>query len=147
MKKLIFFIVIILILIITSCTSNQGNGVRLKQNSKSQTNISKYAENEKAKNIANSILNIPGVKKTVVVVNGKTALIGLVVDNNKDLQKSYYKEMAIQKVKAIDSSISRIQVTLEKDMYDRISKLNDDILNDKPLRGIMRDFKNLLGKK
>lgn len=140
-------LLLVFLLLFTSCTPiRSGDNEQRQRGTKiadEKPSIYRYSENEKAKRIANSILLAPGVKKVVVVVNGKMALIGLDIDSKKEDDKNYYKEIAIRETQKVDKNISNIEVTTDKIMYDRIQKLNDDIKKERPLRGILQDFMSL----
>lgn len=134
---LIFFLIIFLL----GCQNN----IQPQKYSKplSDDLLYKYSENEKAKDITKSITENSMIKNAVVVVSGNTALIGLNMNSDGN-NINNIKEDIIQKVKMFDSSISNIEISTDKEMYNRINKLNQDIINDKPIKGIVEDFINLL---
>lgn len=134
--------------IIGGCTGKNDGGGQPQNYEKPLGNstVDKYSENEKARNIVNSILTVPGIKRVIVVVNGKTALIGLDVDNNQSGNINYLKNAAVQKTRSVEPNITNVEVTADKDMYARISKLNEDIINGKPLTGVAEDFISVIRK-
>lgn len=138
------FIIVLSLFFISGCSGQKDNTAKphySKPLNNSQTN--RYIENEKAKSIANSILKTPGVNKTVVVISGTTALIGLDVNKNINTENNY-KHISTQKVSEIDGNITKIEVTTDSSMYKRISKLNEDITNGKPLSGAIEEFMGLI---
>lgn len=142
------FVLLIMITMFSSCSNNTS-----EKNSKPYVNpvedeesLNKYSESEKARDIGKIILKTPGIQRVVVVVSGNTALIGLDIDERVRSNSGYYKNIAVEKVREIDSNISKIEVTSDAAMYERISKLNEDVLNGRPLSGISQDFKNILKK-
>jgi YhcN/YlaJ family sporulation lipoprotein len=145
MRKILLILVTVVLL--SSCTTKKNNTDKIQYEKplNHELQIDRYAENEKAKNIANSILEIEDVDKVVVVVTGKTALIGMSVEDSSKL--NYLKTKAVQITRSIDKNIANIKITTEPQMYNRISKLNDDILNNKPIGGIAEEFINLMKNK
>jgi len=139
------FTVIIILLLLAGCANqkSENNSLKYAKPIQDKSSLTRFSENEKAKKIANNILKVQGIKKVVVVVSGKTALIGLNIDKKDKNRSEYFKNIAIQKTNDIDTSISDIKVTLDDDMYNRINKLNEDISSGSPLSGVIRDFKKI----
>lgn len=137
---------ILLIVLLFGCSSPDKNNAK-PQEYKFINNDSKpdrYIETEKAKDIANKILQTGNIEKVVVVVSGKTALVGMTPNNDSKEDLKILKTTAAKKVREVDANISKIEVSTDDDIYDRISKLNDDITNGKPLKGITDSFKGIL---
>lgn len=139
------YIILIFIFFISGCSGQKENLPKPQSNPKplNGSMINRNIENDKAKNIANSILKTPGINKAVVVLNGTTALVGLNVNKSINTENNY-KRISEQKVVEIDGNITNIEVTTDDTMYKRISKLNEDIKNGKPLGGIIEEFMGLI---
>jgi YhcN/YlaJ family sporulation lipoprotein len=138
-------VLIISLFLLTGCVGqkNDGNIPNGNKGNIISESYDKYEEDEKAKNIVNQLLNTNGIEKAVVVVNKNTALIGLKLKNTSEDNKQYFKDVAINKTREIDPNISNIEITLDELMYNRISRLNNDIKKGKPLEGIKEDFDNI----
>lgn len=136
-------LIVLLLLMLIGCNSDNvslNNKLYEKQGGKKN---SQYAENFKAKNMVNELIKIQGIKKAVVVINGTTVLVGLEVQDTSN-NTGLLKDCVYQKIKIMDSNLSKVEITTNKDIYKRISKLNDDITNNRPISGIKDDFTNLL---
>lgn len=139
-------IIILSFLLLSGCANKQSPKIGINNDAGyvSQESSDKYSENEKAKSIVQEILKLNGVEKAVVVVNKNIALIGIKLQNVSEDNRQYFKDIAVAKVKKIAPEISNAEVTFDDAMYNRISRLNNDISKGKPLDGIKDDFNNIL---
>lgn len=80
--------------------------------------------NETAKKVVDELDKMSEVKKSTVVVQGDTALVGLEFQAQyKGELTSRIREMVAEKVKAVDANVTKVAVTADAEDYKKISEM------------------------
>lgn len=86
-----------------------------------------------ADDIARQVAKIPGVENAYVVITGKTALIGLDLDNNITGKTTTNIKKQAAKKATDNKGITDAQVTSNPDLVGRVKDIADGIRTGRPL--------------
>jgi len=95
--------------------------------------------------IAKKVNHLKEVKNTTVLLSGNTAIIGVEIDRNVQGQMTDdLKNKIIKAVKDADGSIRNVSVTANPDLFTRISNIEKDIRDGRPISGFAEEFQEIL---
>jgi YhcN/YlaJ family sporulation lipoprotein len=144
MKKIAMLLVAVTIMA-TGCTNNANNqvkqqGVRMQQaiNSPQGTPIDNRVE--VAKQAADKITQINGVKSANVLVTRRNAYVAAVVNTNQGQLTSDLENQIAQQVRSTDPSIQNVYVSTNPEFVNRVNKYVADVGQGKPVSGFVEEF-------
>lgn len=95
----------------------------------------------RANKMAEAATQVSGVNRSVVVISGNTALIGVQTNGMQNTATTNtIKNNVIGNVKASDRIIRNVYVTADPSIYTRLTNLSSDIVNGKPVAGLTREI-------
>jgi YhcN/YlaJ family sporulation lipoprotein len=144
-KKKIAMLLVIVAIMATGCTNNANNqikqqGVRMQQaiNSPQGTPIDNRVQ--VAKQAADKITQINGVKSANVLVTKSNAYVAAVVNTNQGQLTSDLEHRIAQQVRATDPSIQNVYVSTNPEFVNRVNKYVADIVQGRPVSGFVEEF-------
>jgi YhcN/YlaJ family sporulation lipoprotein len=144
MKKIAMLLVAVTIMA-TGCTNNANNqvkqqGVRMQQaiNSPQGTPIDNRVE--VAKQAADKITQINGVKSANVLVTRRNAYVAAVVNTNQGQLTSDLENQIAQQVRSTDPSIQNVYVSTNPEFVNRVNKYVADVGQGRPVSGFVEEF-------
>lgn len=129
MKKRKVFFFLWLLVAMTGCASqgkeleNNLNQIRIAYG-EDGTSIRSFAS--RAKELKKALKAIEGVEDANVVITGHTALIGLVMNEEDNEEKSRAKQEAAKIAKQIDSGIYHTAITANQEIIDMIGEMEKE---------------------
>lgn len=94
--------------------------------------------------IATEVQDINGVNNAVVIVNGNTAYIGIDAGRNLTGQRTNdLKEQVIDKARRIDTRITRVYVSADMDVTERLRGFGRNIGTGRPVTGFVNEIEEL----
>mgnify|MGYP002410582262 CR=1 FL=1 len=98
------------------------------------------SDKQRAERIAREATQIKGVRKTVVVVSGKTAFIGLDLEKREGAAVKRTKDEVARRIKAAEPTLKTVNVTADPDLVTRLRKIADGINKGKPVSSFSREL-------
>lgn len=114
-------------------------------NSGTQLSQNNGDDRQKAENIKNQLKNSKGAEQCGVIVNGDTAIVGLLT---KGMTNSNNTDAGTieKRVKEIDPSITKVLVTEAPDIVNEINRMSTDTNNNTPGNELKDSFNKLMQK-
>ncbi|GAE90038.1 YhcN/YlaJ family sporulation lipoprotein [Acetivibrio straminisolvens] len=100
---------------------------------------------EKSANITSQLAAIPEIGQANVLVVGNSCLVAYSPENAQG-DANARKNMVINKVKEIDPSITNVIVTESNDVMNKISKITNDIANNKSMDQVNNEIMQLMNQ-
>ncbi|MCX7710696.1 MAG: YhcN/YlaJ family sporulation lipoprotein [Clostridia bacterium] len=129
----------------TRIGTDPGNNNNINNNN----NNAQYTQQQitdgrgKSDNIKRQLGTIKEIRNPNVVVIGNTALVGFNTANTKvDAAKA--RDMVINKVKQVDPSVTNVLATDSQDVLPGITRLSEDIRNNRPVNTIGDNFNQIV---
>lgn len=99
----------------------------------------------RAQAISSAIRKMSAVVKASVVINGETAIVGVVVpDDYPDDRLISLKKQIEKKVIQVDSEIKSVRITSSLILADKISGLSEDVTNGTPNSKLNEELENII---
>ncbi|MGQ7889756.1 YhcN/YlaJ family sporulation lipoprotein [Paenibacillus sp. WC2504] len=139
--------------IATGCTHNAKNQVR--QQGVPQGTVAPIRQNQYqpsagdnriqiAKQAADKITQVPGVKSANVLVTNRNAYVAAVVNTPQtELTKDLENQIA-QQVKATDANIQNVYVSSNPEFVDRVNSYITDVGQGRPASGFVEQFSEMV---
>lgn len=147
MKKLLAWFLLTLFMstcLVTGCTPARkpAPAPSTKKTAPAPTDKAKSAtpDQRRAEKIAREATQVKDVRKSVVVVSGKTAYIGLDLENRKGDTTTDIKDEVARRVKAAEPSIKTVHLTADPDLVTRLGKVADGINKGKPVSSFTNEL-------
>jgi YhcN/YlaJ family sporulation lipoprotein len=144
-KKIAMLLLVAVTIMATGCTNNANNqvkqqGVRMQQaiNSPQGTPIDNRVE--VAKQAADKITQINGVKSANVLVTRRNAYVAAVVNTNQGQLTSDLENQIAQQVRSTDPNIQNVYVSTNPEFVNRVNKYVADVGQGRPVSGFVEDF-------
>jgi YhcN/YlaJ family sporulation lipoprotein len=147
-------IVSCMVMISTGCTYNAKNQVR--QQGVPQGTVAPIPQNQYqpyaagdnriqiAKQAADKITQVPGVKSANVLVTNQNAYVAAVVNTPKtELTKDLENQIA-QQVRATDANIQNVYVSSNPEFVDRVNSYITDVGQGRPASGFVEQFSEMV---
>lgn len=99
-----------------------------------------------ADDISRQVVKIPGVENAFVVITGKTALIGLDLDNNITGKTTADIKNQAAKIAENNKGITNAQVTSNPDLVGRVKDIADGIRTGRPLSEFSDQIMEILNR-
>lgn len=101
----------------------------------------------RAQKIADELVKIKGIKKAIVVISGRRALVGVTLPNSAEgKMTSDLKKKVKDTVKKVDKEIDTVAVSADADVYDRITKIANGIKEGRGIQEFSTEFKELFNR-
>jgi YhcN/YlaJ family sporulation lipoprotein len=147
LKKLLVGFLLTLFLstcLITGCTPARKPAPRPTKTAPTPTDRTKMTpDKQRADRIAREATQIKGVRKTVVVVSGKTAFIGLDLETREGAASKRVKDQVARRVTTAEPSLKTVNVTADPDLVTRLRKVADGINKGKPVSSFSRELSEI----
>ena len=120
------FVILFSLLFLTGCTISQAaqNNLSHSVGMGSQNTAAPFkTKQERADEIKKSILELEGIRQAVVVISGKTALIGLELTTDDEDEIRRIKEECQRLATGIDSEIRTTAVTANRHIKEMIEEI------------------------
>jgi YhcN/YlaJ family sporulation lipoprotein len=144
-KKIAMLLLVAVTIMATGCTNNANNqvkqqGVRMQQaiNSPQGTPIDNRVE--VAKQAADKITQINGVKSANVLVTRRNAYVAAVVNTNQGQLTSDLENQIAQQVRSTDPNIQNVYVSTNPEFVNRVNKYVADVGQGRPVSGFVEEF-------
>ena len=138
-------LLVIVAIMATGCTNNannqvkqQGVGMQQAQNLPQGTPIDNRVQI--AKQAADRITRINGVKAANVLVTRSNAYVAAVVNTNQGQLTSNLEHQIAQQVRATDPSIQNVYVSTNPEFVNRVNKYVADVGQGRPVSGFVEEF-------
>ncbi|KRU30079.1 sporulation lipoprotein YhcN/YlaJ [Clostridium sporogenes] len=131
-----------------TANKNAANGTATNENAaKGNTTAATGDLSHRAQKIADELVKIKGIKKAIVVISGRRALVGVTLPNSAEgKMTSDLKKKVKDTVKKVDKEIDTVAVSADADVYDRITKIADGIKEGRGIQEFSTEFKELFNR-
>lgn len=124
----------------TPLSNNQRNGTGLdRQAPMQQTGFDK----ERADKIVNQLNKMEEIGEVNAVVNDDTAIV-VYAPKNPNNASNDIDNMVAEKVRSIDNTITKVEVSHSSDVRTKVNELTDNIANDEPMEELNNMFEQLM---
>lgn len=124
---------------------NKGNMKNQIGNNNMVKNNRDSTLSSRAEKVAKKVQDLKEVNSATVLLSGKTAIVGVNINENVEGKVTTQLKNKIEKVvKQTDASITNVNVTADADLYKRISNMANDIRTGKPISGFANEFQEIL---
>jgi len=141
-------------LLITGCNNNNearnenggdGNDVVQVRNNRGNEEDRKSSQ-QIAEHLVHLASEVPGVNDATAVVLGNMAVVG--IDVKKDLERSDVDTIKYSVAESLkdDPNGANAIVVADADTMERLREINQDIQNGSPIRGIMNELSDIVGR-
>ncbi|WP_202709133.1 YhcN/YlaJ family sporulation lipoprotein [Sporosalibacterium faouarense] len=125
--------------------NNQNGNNNGLNNNNNNINGNNNNLSSRAKKIADKIAAMSNVEDATVVISGNTALIGVDLTNDSTLRINDNMRKQIERtVKNADSSINKVSVTADPDIFDRIDEIGRNIRTGRPIKGFTDEIEDMI---
>lgn len=101
------------------------------------------SDNQKAQNVNAQLSKMPELSQVATVVSGNNAIVGYTLKNN-NVNAAVIKNSIITRIKEIDPALTNLYVEQSANTFNRVSKVSNDITNNKPATGINGEINALM---
>jgi YhcN/YlaJ family sporulation lipoprotein len=140
-----------LMVITTGCTINKNNNlVRQQAVQPQQTqNLPNGTVNNRvqvAKQAADKLTQVNGVKAANVIVTGHNAYVAAVVNTSQTGLTRQMEDQIAQQVKATDPNIQNVYVSTNPEFVDRVNTYVADVGQGRPVAGFFEQFNEMVSR-
>ncbi|WP_062105249.1 YhcN/YlaJ family sporulation lipoprotein [Bacillus niameyensis] len=152
------FIMAIFIILLSAC-NNQNNvnpnmndsdvlpqGVSVKNSHIDTNDKNDYSDEERAQHLANLASDIPNVNGATAVVVGNMAVVGIDIDANVERSQVGTIKYSVSESLKHDPHGAGAIVVADPDLNARLKEVQDDMQSGKPIRGIMNELADIVGR-
>ncbi|TYQ16227.1 UNVERIFIED_CONTAM: YhcN/YlaJ family sporulation lipoprotein [Acetivibrio alkalicellulosi] len=100
-------------------------------------------DRERAERLTEQLDNVEGIREINVIVNDNTAIV-VYTPNERDKDSEETDTMIVNRVKEIDNTITRVEVSSSPDIMTRADQLADGVANNRPMQELNNMFDQLL---
>lgn len=93
--------------------------------------------------LANSIVEMDGINDATVVTMDEIALVGVDFNGEDKISDDMKKDIE-SKIKEKSDKISKVYISNEPDMYDRINTISNDVRNGNPIDDFSDDISEMI---
>lgn len=116
------------------------NDVRNDARNNNEENMS-----TRANEIAEEITNLDEVNRASVLINNRTAIVGVDMENNAEGEVTRNLKQKIERtVRDADDNIENVSISADPDLFTRISNMVRDIGDGRPMSGFGNEFEEIL---
>lgn len=127
--------------------TNLDNGITnngMLNGTNPNTNVDYKNLSTRANKIAKRISNLSEVKSASVIINGRTAIVGIdTKDNNSNMDANLKKKVEAA-VKAGDKDIDKISITMDPDLNRRLKTMSTNMGNGNVLTNFTSEVEDIL---
>ncbi|WP_155614444.1 YhcN/YlaJ family sporulation lipoprotein [Paenibacillus validus] len=145
--KGIALLALLLSVFAAGCTNKTTNQVRQQAAPQPAQNAPlTNAENrvEIAKNAADKIVRLNGVKQANVLVTRRNAYVAAVVDTPQTEIPQQLEEQIANEVRSTDPNIQHVYVSTNPEFVDRVNRYVQDIGQGRPVAGFVEEFSAMI---
>lgn len=102
--------------------------------------------NKTANRLATIATRVPGVSRAIAIVVGPYTIVGIDVNKKLDRARVGTIKYAVAQALKKDPQGKRALVTADVDLVQRLREINKDLMNGKPIAGIMDELAEIAGR-
>jgi YhcN/YlaJ family sporulation lipoprotein len=99
---------------------------------------------EIAKNVADRIVRLNGVKQANVLVTKRNAYVAAVVNTHNNVITRTLEDQIANEVRATDPNILNVYVSTNPEFVDRVNRYVEDVRQGRPVTGFFDELSNMI---
>lgn len=143
-SKAIALLAISFSVLAAGCTNKTANQVRQQaapmQPAQNAPQTSAGNRVDIAKNAADKIVRLPGVKQANVLVTGRNAYVAALVNTPQTDIPRQLEEQIAGEVRSTNPNIQHVYVSTNPEFVDRVSRYVQDVGQGRPVAGFFEEF-------
>ncbi|KRG14176.1 hypothetical protein ACA30_12605 [Virgibacillus soli] len=121
-------------------------GVSVRDSHLDNNQRQNYTDDERAKHLANLATSVPDVHNATAVVIGNLAVVGIDIDQDVERSKVGTIKYSVTESLRHDPQGAGAIVVADPDLNARLKEVNDDARAGKPIRGVMNELADIVGR-